>query len=88
MRHLVPITTRFLAPGAILAAGLVLMMGAPTDALVTALRIVAGVIALPVALVVAAYVVQAWWQRRVDARSSMLQSWDDTTRSPSVPSTR
>lgn len=64
MSNLVPVTTRILAPGAILAAGLILMMGAPTDALLTAARVIAGVVVLPVAMVLAAAILQAWWIRR------------------------
>ena len=64
MSHLVSVTTRVLAPGAILAAGMILMMGAPTDALLTAVRVVAAVVVLPVAMVLVAALGQSWWRRR------------------------
>ena len=64
MSILVAVTTRVLAPGAILAAGMILMMGAPTDTLLTAVRVVAAVVVLPIAMVLAAASVQAWWRRR------------------------
>ncbi len=64
MSNLVPVTTQILAPAAILAAGLALMMGAPTDAWLTAIRVVAGVFVLPIALVGAAALFQVWWLRR------------------------
>ena len=64
MSNLVPVTTRILAPGAILASGMILMMGAPTDALWTLARIVAGAVVLPITMVAAASIGQAWWLRR------------------------
>ena len=64
MSNLVPVTTRILAPGAILAAGLILMMDAPSGALLTLVRVIAGVVVLPVAMVLAAAIVQSWWRRR------------------------
>jgi hypothetical protein len=64
MSNLVPLTTRVLAPGAILAAGMIFMMGAPNDVLVTGLRIIAGVVVLPAAMVVTASLAQSWWRRR------------------------
>ena len=64
MNNLVPLTTRILAPAAILASGMILMMGAPSDALLTAFRVIAGVVVLPVALVLASSIVQTWWLRR------------------------
>lgn len=64
MSNLVPVTTRVLAPGAILAAGLILMMGAPTDALLTSIRVIAAVVVLPIAMVLAAAILQTWWRRR------------------------
>jgi hypothetical protein len=53
-------------PGAsaILVAGLILMMDAPSDALLTAVRMIAGVVVLPVAMVLAAAIAQSWWRRR------------------------
>jgi hypothetical protein len=64
MSNLVPVTTRILAPGAILASGMILMMGAPTDALLTFGRIVAGAVVLPVTMVAMASIAQSWWLRR------------------------
>lgn len=64
MSNLVPVTARVLAPGAILAAGLILMMGAPTDALLTSIRVIAAVVVLPIAMVLAAAILQTWWRRR------------------------
>jgi hypothetical protein len=49
-------------------AGLKLMGGAPTDVWLTAVRVVVGILVVPAALVVAAYLVQAWWSRRIDSR--------------------
>ena len=50
--------------GAILAAGLILMDYAPSGALLTLVRVIAGVVVLPVAMVLAAAIVQSWWRRR------------------------
>ena len=77
MSNLVPVTTRILAPGAILVAGLILMMDAPSGALLTAVRVIAGVVVLPVAMVLAAAIVQSWWCRRhgVEAGESEIAAF-------------
>ena len=64
MSNLVLVTARILAPASILAAGLILMMGSPTDVLLTLVRVIAGAFVLPVAMVFAASILQAWWVRR------------------------
>ena len=68
MNHLVSVTSRILAPGVILGSGMALLMSAPASALLTAVGAIAGVVVLPVAMVVAASTAQNWWLRRLSYR--------------------
>ncbi len=64
MKRLLPLTTQVFAPGAILAAGLAVVIKPQADVTETIYMLVLGAIVAPAAMVAAAFGADAYWTRR------------------------